>query len=102
MKFKKIDINKILIFFLFSHLVVWTLVPSISNTNLPLDVIEAIVWSDGWPLGWEKHPPLSSWFPGIFFQIFPPSNNAPNTQNNNQNPHHKFVINSKNITPILR
>ena len=70
MKFKKIDINKILIFFLFSHLVVWTLVPSISNTNLPLDVIEAIVWSDGWPLGWEKHPPLSSWFPGIFFQIF--------------------------------
>ena len=70
MKFKKIDINKVLIFFLFSHLTIWILVPSISNTNLPLDVIEAIVWSDGWPLGWEKHPPLSSWFPGIFFQIF--------------------------------
>jgi len=70
MKFKKININKILTFFLFSHLIIWTLVPSISNTNLPLDVIEAIVWSDGWPLGWEKHPPLSSWFPGIFFQIF--------------------------------
>ena len=70
MKFKKIDINKVLIFFLFSHLTIWILVPSISNTNLPLDVIEAIVWSDGWPLGWEKHPPLSSWFTGIFFQIF--------------------------------
>ena len=70
MEIKKININKILTFFLFSHLIIWTLVPSISNTNLPLDVIEAIVWSDGWPLGWEKHPPLSSWFPGIFFQIF--------------------------------
>jgi len=70
MKIKKNDVNKILTIFLLSHLVIWTLVPSISNDNLPLDVIEAIAWSDGWPMGWEKHPPLSSWFPGIFFQIF--------------------------------
>ncbi len=70
MRVSKLDFNKILIFFLFIHLFVWTLVPSISNENLPLDVIEAIVYSEGWPLGWEKHPPLSSWFPGIFFQTF--------------------------------
>ena len=70
MKSSKWDINKILIFFLLSHLVVWTLIPSFSNDNLPLDVIEAIAWSNGWPLGWDKHPPLSSWFPGFFFQIF--------------------------------
>ena len=70
MNIKKINVNKILTIFLFSHLTIWTVIPSISNDNLPLDVIEAIVWSEGWPLGWEKHPPLSSWFPGLFFQIF--------------------------------
>ena len=67
---KKINIDEILIFFLISHFLIWVVVPTISNNNLPLDVIEAIVWSDGWPLGWDKHPPLSSWFPGFFFQIF--------------------------------
>ena len=67
---KKINIDEILIFFLISHFLIWVVVPTISNNNLPLDVIEAIVWSDGWPLGWEKHPPLSSWFPGLFFKIF--------------------------------
>ncbi len=71
MKFsKKNQINEIFIFFLFSHLFIWVAIPTFSNNNLPLDVIEAIVWSDGWPLGWEKHPPLSSWFPGLFFKIF--------------------------------
>jgi len=70
MTIKKKNIHKILIFFLLSHTVIWTLVPSISNNNLPLDVIEAIAWSEGWPLGWDKHPPLSSWFPGFFFIIF--------------------------------
>ena len=70
MKIKKNDLNKILTIFLISHTIIWTLVPTISNHNLPLDVIEAIAWSDGWPMGWDKHPPLSSWFPGIFFQIF--------------------------------
>jgi len=70
MRIRKINIRKVLPIFLFSHIVIWTVVPSISNGNLPLDVIEAIAWSDGWPLGWDKHPPLSSWFPGLFFQIF--------------------------------
>ena len=70
MEIRKINFNKILIIFLLCHLIIWTLVPSISNSNLPLDVIEAIAWSDGWPWGWDKHPPLSSWFPGLFFKIF--------------------------------
>ena len=70
MKVTKTNINNILAIFLFSHIFIWTVIPSISNENLPLDVIEAIAWSDGWPLGWDKHPPLSVWFPGIFFEIF--------------------------------
>jgi len=70
MRIKKKNFNNILTIFLLSHLVIWTLVPSLSNDNLPLDVIEAIAWGNGWPLGWDKHPPLSSWFPRLFFEIF--------------------------------
>ena len=61
MKFKKIDINKVLIFFLFTHLIIWTLIPSISNTNLPLDTIEALAWGSNLDWGYNKHPPVSAW-----------------------------------------
>ena len=67
---KKININKTLIFFLFSHLIIWTLVPSISNTNLPLDTIEALAWGTNIDWGYNKHPPLSAWFVEAFYQIF--------------------------------
>ena len=39
----KKNITKHFIYFFF-HLFMWTLVPSISNVNLPLDVIEALAW----------------------------------------------------------
>jgi len=67
---KKININKTLIFFLFAHLIIWTLVPSISNTNLPLDTIEALAWGTNIDWGYNKHPPLSAWFLEAFYQIF--------------------------------
>ena len=67
---KKININKILIFFLFSHLIIWTLIPSISNSNLPLDTIEALAWGTNIDWGYNKHPPLSAWFVELFYQIF--------------------------------
>jgi 4-amino-4-deoxy-L-arabinose transferase-like glycosyltransferase len=56
--------------FLFSHLVIWTLVPAFSNKNLPLDVIEALAWGSNLDWGFEKHPPLSAFFPELFFQLF--------------------------------
>ena len=67
---KKKDIHKILAVFLFGHLFIWTLVPSISNQNLPLDTIEALAWGSEIDWGYIKHPPLSAWFTEIFFQIF--------------------------------
>ena len=70
MKFKKIDINKSLILFLFAHLIIWTLVPSISNTNLPLDTIEALAWGSNLDWGYNKHPPVSAWVVKGIFQIF--------------------------------
>jgi hypothetical protein len=67
---KKKDIHKILAVFLFGHLFVWTLIPGISNENLPLDTIEALAWGTDIDWGYIKHPPLSAWFTEIFFQLF--------------------------------
>ena len=70
MQVKKININKTLIFFLFFHLIIWTLVPSVSNINLPLDTIEALAWGSNLDWGYNKHPPLSAWFVELIYQIF--------------------------------
>ena len=55
---------------MFAHLIIWTLIPSISNTNLPLDTIEALAWGSNLDWGFSKHPPLSAFFVEIFYQIF--------------------------------
>ena len=66
----KRNINNIFLIFVFSHLIIWTLVPSLTNKNLPLDVIEALAWGSNLDWGFNKHPPASAFFPQIFFQIF--------------------------------
>ena len=70
MQIKKIDINRTLMFFLFTHLIIWTLAPAISNVNLPLDTIEALAWGSNLEWGFNKHPPLSAFIVEIFYQIF--------------------------------
>jgi len=67
---KKKNIHTVFNLFLLIHLIVWTLVPFISNKNLPLDVIEALAWGSNLDWGFEKHPPLSAFFPEVFYQIF--------------------------------
>ena len=64
------NINNIFFIFALSHLIIWTLVPSIVNKNLPLDTIEALAWGSNLDWGFNKHPPMSAFFPEIFFQIF--------------------------------
>ena len=66
------NINNIFFIFLFSHLIIWTLIPSLTNTNLPLDTIEALAWGSNLDWGFNKHPPMSAFFSEIFFQIFGP------------------------------
>ena len=72
MAINKIDIRNIFYIFVAIHLVVWTFIPSITNHNLPLDTIEALAWGSNLDWGFNKHPPLSAFFPEIFFQIFGP------------------------------
>ena len=40
----KININTLLLIFIASHLIIWTLVPALTNNNLPLDTIEHLAW----------------------------------------------------------
>jgi len=64
------NINNIFFIFALSHLIIWTLVPSLTNKNLPLDTIEALAWGSNLDWGFNKHPPMSAFLVEIFYQIF--------------------------------
>jgi len=64
------NISKTFFTFLFVHLAVWTLVPTLTNQNLPLDTIEALAWGSNLDWGFNKHPPASAFFVEVFYQIF--------------------------------
>jgi len=72
MSFNKINIDKLFYIFITAHLILWTLIPSLTNDNLPLDVIEALAWGSNLDWGFNKHPPGSAFFPEMVFQIFGP------------------------------
>ena len=71
-KNKIMSINRLFHYFLLTHLVIWTLIPSITNHNLPLDTIEALAWGSNLDWGFDKHPPLSALAVEIFYKIFGP------------------------------
>ena len=70
MKPNKININNLFYIFITAHLIIWTLVPTLTNHNLPLDTIEALAWGSNLDWGFNKHPPMSAFFPEVFYQIF--------------------------------
>ena len=66
----KKNISRLYYIFLSFHLILWTLIPSISNVNLPLDTIEALAWASNLDWGFNKHPPLSAFAVQLFYLIF--------------------------------
>jgi len=70
MQIIKKDINSTIVFFILLHIIIWTLIPSISNNNLPLDTIEALAWGRELEFGYSKHPPLSAWIVEFFYSVF--------------------------------
>ena len=70
MNIYKNNINKIFYIFLIIHLIVWTLIPTFTNHNLPLDTIEALAWGSNLDWGFNKHPPASAFFVEVFYNIF--------------------------------
>ena len=67
------NIDKLFYIFLFFHLLLWTIIPTVTNINLPLDTIEALAWSSNLDWGFNKHPPMSAFFPEVFYRIFGPN-----------------------------
>ena len=70
-KLNKMGINKknirnLFYIFVTIHLVIWTLVPTLTNNNLPLDTIEALAWGSNLDWGFNKHPPMSAFLVEIF------------------------------------
>ena len=70
MNIYKININKLFYIFLTIHLIIWTLIPTLTNQNLPLDTIEALAWGTNLDWGFNKHPPASAFFVEVFYQFF--------------------------------
>ena len=66
----KIDTNYLFYIFITSHLIIWTLIPTLTNHNLPLDTIEALAWGSNLDWGFNKHPPMSAFLVEFFYQIF--------------------------------
>ncbi len=62
--------SKIFFLLLIVHLLIWTLIPSLTNQNLPLDTIEALAWGSNLDWGFNKHPPFSAFAVEIFYKIF--------------------------------
>ena len=63
--YKKNIINLFYIF-VFVHLLLWTLVPTLTNHNLPLDTIEHLAWGSNLDWGYNKHPPMVAFLLEIF------------------------------------
>ena len=72
MLINKNNINKLFYIFIATHLILWTLIPSLTNNNLPLDTIEHLAWGSNLDWGFNKHPPAVAFFLEIFYQIFGP------------------------------
>src|SRR5579875_3156087 len=51
------------------HALVWTALPSLLYPNLPLDLIEALMYGREWQLGYDKLPPLPWWLVEIAYRL---------------------------------
>jgi hypothetical protein len=55
--------------FLALHAAVWTLLPTLLYANLPLDLIEALMYGREWQLGYDKLPPLPWWLVEVMYRL---------------------------------
>jgi Dolichyl-phosphate-mannose-protein mannosyltransferase len=51
------------------HTAVWTALPALLYPNLPLDLIEALMYGREWQLGYDKLPPLPWWLVQVAYQL---------------------------------
>ncbi len=64
------NIDNTFYFFVLVHLILWTLIPSVTNHNLPLDTIEHLAWGSNLEWGFNKHPPMVAVVLELLYNIF--------------------------------
>jgi len=70
MTLNKKNLTNLFYFFVTTHLFIWTLVPALTNNNLPLDTIEHLAWGSNLDWGFNKHPPMVAFILEFFYNIF--------------------------------
>ena len=70
MAINKKNLLNIFYAFLIAHIIIWTLIPSLTNKNLPLDTIEALAWGSNLDWGFDKHPPMCAFIAEFFYKVF--------------------------------
>ena len=55
--------------FVVLHIAVWTALPLAFTDALPVDVVEGVIWGQGWQLGYDQ-PPLQAWLLGSANWLF--------------------------------
>ena len=55
------------------HALLWTriLIDLKAAQDIHMDVAEAFAWGQKFQFGYGKHPPLTGWIAGLWFQLFP-------------------------------
>src|SRR6201995_3483999 len=63
----------LVITFAVMHALLWTriLIDLKAAQDIHMDVAEAFAWGQKFQLGYGKHPPLTGWIAGLWFQFFP-------------------------------
>ncbi len=63
----------LLVTLLVLHAAVWAWFGAASRSNFDYggDMVETYAWGQAWQAGYFKHPPLSAWYTGAWFAIFP-------------------------------
>jgi 4-amino-4-deoxy-L-arabinose transferase-like glycosyltransferase len=64
--------TRIFVAFLVIHAAVWTALPTLYFINLPLDLIEGLLYGREWQWGYDKLPPLPWWMLEATYRLFGP------------------------------
>lgn len=60
-------------FFMFAHVVIWSLIPALVRYNLPLDAMEGTLWGHQLEWGYDKNPFLNGWLTALAVYLSSPS-----------------------------
>ena len=68
----------LVIWFAMAHSLLWTMILAKLKAaqDIHFDTAEAYAWGQKFQLGYGKHPPLSGWIAGAWFDLFPATNLA--------------------------